>query len=146
MHPHWEDILKEVLNRQLLKSTFDWPSHKKSPHKQIRESKQAHYTTENPPKQPPTTRYYLPSKAHKSIYLTPRETDCVIYLLQGNTMRKTAKILGLSNRTVEFYMAKIKKKFACRSKAELIKQLIEMDFNPKHFVMIHPTTKTEKLS
>ena len=54
------------------------------------------------------------------IHFTSREKQCIYYLAAGNTMKKIAKILQLSPRTVESYLNKIKLKTGCRSKKELI--------------------------
>ena len=49
-------------------------------------------------------------------YLTPRENDCIQQLLQGKKYQEIGDSLGLSKRTVEFYMKNIMKKFNCRNK------------------------------
>ena len=52
-------------------------------------------------------RYYY-DESDSEAYLTCRETQCVYYLLHGYTMVKTAYILDLSPRTIEFYVKNIK--------------------------------------
>lgn len=52
--------------------------------------------------------------------ITSRERQCLIYLFQGKTCKETAQILGLSYRTVEEYIKRVKQKTGCRYKRELI--------------------------
>lgn len=58
------------------------------------------------------------------IYLTPREEECAIYLMQGSTLKEIAKALDLSPRTVEFYLKNIKNKLNCRTKFQMMRALI----------------------
>ena len=52
--------------------------------------------------------------------LSPRERECVTLFKQGYTAHATAALLGLSQRTVEFYFDNIKTKLNCKSKWELL--------------------------
>lgn len=52
--------------------------------------------------------------------LSERESLCVFHLCKGYTMKETAKVMGLSPKTVETYIDRAKQKFKCRNKAELI--------------------------
>ena len=56
----------------------------------------------------------------KNVVLTERQLQCVKYLLQGKTAREIAEILGLSRRTVEYYLSNVKSRFECNNKVELI--------------------------
>lgn len=51
--------------------------------------------------------------------LTPREKECLKYLLKGKSAKETGAFLKLSPRTIEFYLENIKKKWGCTSKATL---------------------------
>ena len=55
----------------------------------------------------------------KDIQLTPREQEVLYYFLKGYSAKEIAKIISLSNRTVEDYLAKIKGKYGCSTKHEL---------------------------
>ena len=57
------------------------------------------------------------------VYLTPRELETVKALLKHNTMKSAALALGLSHRTVEFYLKNIKKKVGCYKKNILLQLL-----------------------
>lgn len=57
--------------------------------------------------------------------LTIREKECLKHLVLGKSAREIAEILGLSKRTVEFYLANIKSKLYVNSKSKLIEIGIE---------------------
>jgi len=54
-----------------------------------------------------------------------RETECMYFTARGKSAKEIAKLLGLSYRTVEFYMSNIKKKLKVNSKNELIDKIID---------------------
>jgi len=57
------------------------------------------------------------------VYLTFREAQCLHYYLLGLTLTDVAVRLGLSHRTVEYYIANVKKKLRVRSKLDLFHQV-----------------------
>ncbi len=54
------------------------------------------------------------------IPLTPQQTACLKALALGASIKKIAKELGLSPRTVEHYLATLKDKLNCKTRSELI--------------------------
>lgn len=72
-------------------------------------------------------QYYL-GIHFPGIYLTRREAECVYHLLKGRTMAAAGECLGLSARTIEFYLKNIKIKLDCRNKAGLIAAIEQSDF------------------
>ena len=58
--------------------------------------------------------------------LSSREMQLIQYLLKGYTAKQIANALQLSHRTVEFYIANIKTKLQCFTKAQLIQRLHEL--------------------
>ena len=64
----------------------------------------------------------------KDISFSRREAECMSHLLRGRSIRGAAKKLGLSHRTVEFYVKKMKKKLNCNTKYELIALVVDSDF------------------
>lgn len=52
--------------------------------------------------------------------LTPREIECLRYLVEGLTAKETGVEMGISSRTVETYLDQIKKKFNVRYKHQLL--------------------------
>ena len=67
-------------------------------------------------------RYYLP-QPFSNCYLTQRELDCVLHLLEGKSAKQIGRDLHLSFRTVEFYFHKIKTKLNCHSRFELANKI-----------------------
>ncbi len=57
------------------------------------------------------------------VKLTPAEEECLYYYFHGFSAKETAIKMDLSYRTVETYLAQVKDKFACKTKAELRKKL-----------------------
>lgn len=66
----------------------------------------------------------LPGNIIDHVYLSQRESQCLYHLIRGKTAKVTAKILGLSPRTVEHYIDNIKVKLCVSSKSELIDKVI----------------------
>lgn len=52
--------------------------------------------------------------------LSERELDALILIAKGKTAKEAARMLGLSNRTVETHIDNAKIKFKCNTKSELI--------------------------
>ena len=73
-------------------------------------------------------------------YLTRREAQSVYYLLEGRTMRESAQLMGLSVRTVEYYLTHVKRKFACRRKSVLLTKLSRTEIAQ----VLHPTWKGDQ--
>lgn len=70
-------------------------------------------------------RFYLyHSKTNSNTPISPREIECISYILRGKTSKQIAKVLELSHRTVEFYVNRLKTKLHCRSKSELIERIL----------------------
>lgn len=69
---------------------------------------------------------------YSHISLTAQETATIVQLLRGNTAKQAAKSLGLSPRTVEFYIQRIKKKFGCQNKSALLNMILKTNFVEDH--------------
>lgn len=54
------------------------------------------------------------------IYLAPQRARCLTHLTQGKTSKEIAKLMKLSPRTVENYIAKLKHELNCKTSKELI--------------------------
>lgn len=66
------------------------------------------------------------NKAKTNARLSQRQIQCAEYLLNGRTAKETGELLGLSVRTVEYYLGNIKSKLECKNKTELIVKLIRL--------------------
>jgi DNA-binding CsgD family transcriptional regulator len=62
---------------------------------------------------------YIISDTQELCGLTPRQQDCLFFLLRGLSSKQIAAALKLSVRTIENYLEQLKAKFHCRSKADL---------------------------
>lgn len=63
---------------------------------------------------------FILHQKNNDLDLTTRQMDCLFYLLRGKTSKETAAILGLSSRTIEYYIIQLKNKFSCHTKSELV--------------------------
>ncbi len=71
---------------------------------------------------------YIVGGISGGINLSSRQHECLHFLIRGKTLREISKILNISPRTVEIHMEKLKLKFNCTSKSELISAAIEYGF------------------
>lgn len=58
--------------------------------------------------------------------LSKRQIECLYYLVKGMTAKETARIIGISHRTVECYLDNIKTKLNCSSRVELIEKALRV--------------------
>lgn len=115
----WNNILNNVINKKNDKNNKKNKDKELSVHDNANIAQQIEYNAKK--------NYYLGSK-YQDIYFTQRETECMIMLIKGKTINKIAKELQLSPRTIEFYLKNMKNKIGCRTKFELIEQILESDF------------------
>lgn len=59
--------------------------------------------------------------------LSTRQEELVHWMLYGKSESQMAEILGLSLHTVRTYVARLKKKFGCYSKTELLLKLVDAE-------------------
>ncbi len=97
----------------------------------------------------PHQRRFMVDAQYHGLYLTRREAHTVYYLLRGKTMRETALRMGLSPRTIEYYLNRVKQKLGERRKACLIERLCKtalgdlLLFGRHHVVMEVGTSLVE---
>lgn len=89
--------------------------------------RQYRYHIAHKPRGPRDFAVYLGEK-FPDVYLTKRETQCCLLLLQGYTMRSIGIELGLSARTIEYYLNNIKKKLDCKRRDQLVFKLLDSAF------------------
>lgn len=73
-------------------------------------------------------RYFLHTKSG-SQYLTKREYECLSYIAKGKTFKETGYYLGLTERTVGYYINNIKARLGCHSKSQLVALFLKSHAN-----------------
>lgn len=68
-----------------------------------------------------------PPSGHNNIALSQREMYCLLYYLSGHSLSKIAKKFHVSPQTVRTYIDRVKIKFNCYSKIELISIAYEVN-------------------
>ncbi len=119
---YWETVVKEIQNRNDKSYRFVYTN--------VGERDSEYKTTKHclvGNKKRERKMYFLGEK-YKGIYFTQREAECLVHLLKGATIVSAAASLGLSPRTVEFYVKNMKLKLNCATKAELLEKVRETDF------------------
>ena len=56
--------------------------------------------------------------------LTPREREVAAQVMQGLTSKEIGRVLGISHRTVELHRARLMRKYAAATTAELVQKLM----------------------
>lgn len=124
---YWDKVLEEVLNKDSAQQSFaftnlaDFNSKKKN---QDDESKKL----ANKAQRGKTLKIYRLGEKFGTVYFTRREAECMVWLLKGKTISRVAMELGLSPRTVEFYLKNMKVKLGCRTKFELVEKVLDSEF------------------
>lgn len=57
--------------------------------------------------------------------LTPRERIALAHIVRGSSSKETARVMGVSPRTVEFHRANIMKKLGARNAADLVRKVLQ---------------------
>jgi DNA-binding CsgD family transcriptional regulator len=116
---YWNKVLQEVLNKNSSSYNFtftDVYANKRKKNKNLQAGRKKEMNS------------YSLGDNFKDISFTQREAECMFLLLKGKTILQVSKILGLSSRTVEFYVKNMKIKLHCRTKSELIGKVLESSF------------------
>ena len=66
----------------------------------------------------------LGSRRSVKAELTPREREVAAQVMQGRTSKEIGKALDISHRTVEIHRARLMRKYAAATTAELVQKLI----------------------
>lgn len=119
---YWRSVLEEVLNKEndeyFFRYTIQGQLHEP-------ESQYADDDNDVVEKEKRDLRTYYLGEQYPGIYFTKREAESIFWISQGNTIVKTAAIMGLSPRTVEFYVKNMKAKTNCASKKRLIEKVLK---------------------
>jgi DNA-binding CsgD family transcriptional regulator len=89
-------------------------------------------------KQPKLAEYrYNLNNLGKGLYLSRRETQCIYWSLQGNTLKEVGTKLQLSPRTIEYYFKRIKERFNIKKKRDLLNKIKSAGFKVTSLEIIH---------
>ncbi|MGJ7489645.1 LuxR C-terminal-related transcriptional regulator [Variovorax sp. ZT4R33] len=66
----------------------------------------------------------LGSRRAAKAALTPREREVAAQVMQGLTSKEIGRVLGISHRTVELHRARLMRKYAAATTAELVQKLM----------------------
>jgi DNA-binding CsgD family transcriptional regulator len=129
MDKYWDDVLEEVMREgvNVMQTTVSKLCQVAPVAKGSNDYGRRYYSGEKALRGPRAQAVYLGCH-YPGIYLTPREAHTALLLLKGYTMRSTAMALGLSARTVEYYLDNIKAKLGVRRRADVITGLLTCDF------------------
>ncbi len=119
---YWDTVLKEVLNKKNIAYPCVFTHLRKAS-----DSIEAEFLGSVKSLKSEDLRVYL-GQSYPQVYFTQRETQCILLLLKGYTMRQVAIFLKLSARTVEYYTKNMKRKLQCRTKSELIGKVLDSEF------------------
>lgn len=120
---YWDLILKEVLNKNTPSATYDFTPRRDD----TSGGKRSKGKRKNSAKKRVIKSYPI-GEPYPGLFFTQREAQSIFLILRGKTVAKTAIVLGLSVRTVEFYVKKMKNKLNCRTKSELIEKVLQSEF------------------
>lgn len=73
----------------------------------------------------PDRRIYYLNDPFENKYLTFREAQTLFWLIQDYTLAAAAHKMGLSSRTVEFYVKNMKMKLHCATKKEMVEKILQ---------------------
>jgi DNA-binding CsgD family transcriptional regulator len=124
---YWDMVLKEVLNKDSPKQNFLFTNVAEFRNRNIAKDRLKAMADKKLKREMTLKKYFLGTQ-FKDIYFTRREAECMVMLLKGKTINAAALKLGLSPRTVEFYLKNMKVKIGCCTKFELIELVIATDF------------------
>lgn len=114
---YWEVVLQEVLHKNHKKCIFRFTNLDEI----MQEERKSTLDMKEPRKKP--KRYYVSESEQQNHFFTQREYDCMREIVKGHTFKHTALVLGLSPRTVEYYVNNLKERFTCRNKIALVKKV-----------------------
>ena len=118
---YWSDLLNEVVNK-MANRRFAFIS--SLARKKLKSKNNLICNKRTWPKQ----SYSLGQKFN-NIKFTRREAECMLLMLSGTfRVKDIARILNLSPRTIEDYIANMRIKLQCHNKYELISIIAESDF------------------
>ena len=71
---------------------------------------------------------YTVDETFDRLPLSPRQEECLYYMVRGKTSKETARLLGIGHRSVEKNVERLKFKLGCLTKGDLIEKSFETGF------------------
>lgn len=65
---------------------------------------------------------------NENVSLSPRQAECLYYLVKGMIAKNIAVKMNISTRTAEYHINALKQKFSCYSKSDLIAKALTLNF------------------
>lgn len=126
---YWKSVVQEVLNKNNKAYSFyftDVPS--MYPDTENHDFSNGALDQKNSYRQQKKKKNYYLQEGREGVYFTRREAECMVHCMHGKTIPGAAESLGLSPRTVEFYLKNMKVKLNCRTKSQLIEKVTKSYF------------------
>lgn len=77
-------------------------------------------------------RYVLSSPKYENVHITRREGEILTYLTKGYTAKELAKLINISEKTIDAHLSNIKNRLGLTRKRELFEVALEINaFDPK---------------
>lgn len=77
-----------------------------------------------------STNSWLKNSEGQDVPISHREKECLFYLSRGYSAKKTALAMGISPRTVETFIHRVKIKLGCHYKMDIIEYVLgKFNFN-----------------
>ncbi len=121
---YWQSVLSEVRHKNDREHAFLYTNRGR-----LSEMDETLWIEDQPifPKTKRDLRTYYLGDVYPGVYFTKREAESIFWLAHGFTIAETATQLGLSPRTVEFYIKNMKVKLGCASKKRMIEAVMKTD-------------------
>jgi len=122
---YWQTVLKEFLHRDDMDYQFVYTNLGEYQRDRIKSAKSVSGKS--------FKKMYKIDDRFPGIYFTAREAQTMYLLLDGSTMQAVGERLGLSARTVEFYVKNMRVKLGLRTKRDLVALVQQTSFQ-KYFL------------
>lgn len=112
---YWDQVLAEVLRKDQPQQNYLVTS----VNEYTTATSKAKTTAQKKPARIKRQKFYL-GPSLPDVYFTLREMQTIEQIIAGNNVTQTALILGMSPRTVEYYLRNMRNKLNCRHRWDLI--------------------------
>lgn len=132
---YWDAVLNEVLRKEGCGTKFQYINFEGQD--MAEEKPQGNRKKYNTGEENSRKRFFI-GEPFPAVYFTQREFDCIAALVRGSTIKEIASALELSPRTVEFYLKNAKEKLGCKTRSELLTNIVNCELIKK--VMSYDTS------